>query len=260
MTKVKETSEPDPDTFKRVGFDDFLDDIFGISLKGLKSIRTLIIDPADYFEAARHSDWQGRHTPALRIWLSLMTLMVALQFIWAADASNFMDSITQLPRAFVDIQIDKEGANIEALNNYDMLGAAKRIIARNTLIYPFIFVGIFLFLSAIFRPWRNGENFVVRQRYMFGVIIPASVLGLTTTILSYLTPPAFYLAYTNIQLVVIGLIYAITAYRGPMREFDKDRVGMSIVMALIMLIGLFIAQMISMLIASFPIIMEIVRL
>ncbi|GLQ23230.1 hypothetical protein GCM10007853_11040 [Algimonas ampicilliniresistens] len=260
MTKMKETSEPKPDTVKRVGFDDFLDDIFGISIKGLKSIWTLIVDPTDYFEAARHGDWQGRFTPALRIWLSIMTIMIALQFIWAADASSYMDSITQIPRAFVDIQIKQDGANIEALNNYNMLDAAKRINTRNMLIYPVIFIAVFLLLSAIFRPWRNGENFVVSQRYIFGVIVPASVLGLTTTVLSYLAPPSFYTAYTNIQLVVIGVVYAITAYRGPMRDFEKDRVGMSIVMALIMLVGIFIAQIISMLIASFPIIMEIVQL
>lgn len=189
-----------------------------------------------------------------------MTILIGLQFIWAGDASNYMDTVTQLPRAFVDIQLKKDGANIQALQDYDMLAAAKRINARNLLIYPFIFVAFFLLLSAIFRPWRSGENFVVSQRYMFGVIVPASVIGLTSTVLSYLAPASVYTVVSNSQLAIIFILYVVTAYRGPMRDFGKDRLGMSIVMALVIFAALFAAQIVSMFIASLPIIFEIGRL
>lgn len=260
MAKQSEHIEPPTNDFGRVGYDDFFEDIFGLSLRSFKSIRTLIFNPADYFTAARHADWQDRFTPSLRIWLGLMTVLIGLQFIWAADASNYMETVTQLPRAFVETQLTKEGTNIQALQNYDMLAAAKRINARNMLIYPFIFIIVFLLLSAIFRPWRNGENFVVSQRYMFGVIVPGSVFGLTVTVLSYLIPASIYTLVSNAQLAIVFILYVLTAYRGPMQDFGKDRLGMSVVMALVMFIALLTAQIISMVIAMLPIIFEIGRL
>lgn len=256
------TSAPkqSPDGFETVGYDDFFEDIFGLSVRGLKSIKCLFVDPAAYFTAARHADWQDRFTPSMRLWLGLMTILIGLQFIWASDASNYMDSVTQLPRAFVESQLTMDGANIQALQDYDMLAAAKRINARNLLIYPFIFIACLLLLSAIFRPWRNGENFVVSQRYMFGVIVPASVVGLVSTILSYLIPASVYTIVSNTQIAIIFVLYVITAYRGPMRDFGKDRLGMSVVMAMVIFAALFTAQIISMVIAAMPIIFEIGRL
>lgn len=38
---------------KRVGSDEFFYDIFGVNLKGLKSIWVLLKSPAEYFDAAR---------------------------------------------------------------------------------------------------------------------------------------------------------------------------------------------------------------
>jgi hypothetical protein len=256
-TSVTKKTQSD---FETVGYDDFFEDIFGLSLRGLKSIKTLFTDPADYFTAARHADWQDRFTPSMRLWLGLMTILIGLQFIWAGDTSNYMDTVTQMPRAFVTTELAKEGANIQALQDYDMLAAAKRINARNLLIYPFIFVAFFLLLSAIFRPWRNGENFIVSQRYMFGVIVPASVVGLISTIFSYFIPPSIYSTVASAQIAVVVALYVVTAYRGPMRDFGKDRLGMSLVMAMVIFAALFIAQIVSIVIASLPIIFEIGRL
>lgn len=250
----------DKNGFERVGYDDFFEDLFGLSLRGLYSIRTLIVTPAAYFKAARRADWEDRFTPSLRLWLGLMAILIGLQFIWAADTSNYIDTVTQLPRAIVDSGIKRDGANVEALQNFDMLSAAKRINTRNLLIYPFVFILVFLLAAAIFRPWRNGENFVVSQRYVFGVIIPGSVFGLMMVCVTYFLPSHLYAPVGNIQLGLTTLIYAMTAYWGPMRDFGKDRIGMSIVMAVLLLLCVFLAQIISMLIASFPIIMEIAKL
>lgn len=260
MSKKKPVDGQTKDGFETVGYDDFFEDLFGLSLRGLHSIRTLIVNPAEYFDAARVPDWEERFTPSLRIWLGLMAILVGLQFIWAADTSNYMTVVTQLPTALVDMQMDRDGADVDALQNYDMLAAAKRINARNLLIYPFIFIIMFLLLSKIFNPWKQGENFIVRQRYVFGVIVVGSVFGLLATIGSYFIPTKFYQTAGNIQLAITLIIYAVTAYRGPMRHLGNERIGMSIVMTIMMFMTLMIAQIISMLIATWPVLMEIMAL
>jgi len=73
---------------QRVGSDEFFYDIFGVNIKGLKSIWTLLRRPAEYFDAARLPDWGGEHWPSIRIWLGLMGILVALQFLWASESSE----------------------------------------------------------------------------------------------------------------------------------------------------------------------------
>ena len=55
------------------GLNDMAEDLFGLSLRGLATIRDSFLRPADLFSAARTPDWQGRYTPSVRLVISLIT-------------------------------------------------------------------------------------------------------------------------------------------------------------------------------------------
>ncbi len=246
--------------FGHVGFDDFLNDLFGISIKGLKSLLETVVNPADFFEAARRPDWGGRYIPALRLWLTLMTIMIGLQFFWASENGAFINSLATLPDAVLQQGVADGRIDPAARDAYNMSAAAQRIASRHFVIYPFIMIACFLCMAAIFRPWKQGENFVVSQRYVFGTILPGTIFGVAFTLLIPFMSVEVLQSVSFAQIAVIGMIYVVTAYRGPMRSFGKDRLGMSVVMAVLMVVTVLIAQTISLLVAAMPIFVEIVSL
>jgi len=158
---------------------------------------------------------------------------------------------------------ERNGETID-LSAFDRIEAGKRMFKNYIFIYPFFFVTFMCLLGFIFRGWEQKLPFIARVRYIFAIIVPGSIIGILTT---FLLLPFKGQAYQIASFAVMGLIflsYAVTAYRGAYVDGDKvTRMGMSFVIALLIMITLFIAQVVSMLLALIPVgadILETIRI
>ena len=69
-----------------------------------------------------------------------------------------------------------------------------------------------------------------------------------------------YVAISFVSMPIMVSLYAITAYRGPFHQFETgERIGLSFVTAMLIMLSLLIAQFISMLIAVAPSWMDVVE-
>lgn len=247
---------------KRIGSDEFFYDIFGINIKGLKSIWTLLARPAEYFDAARLPDWGGEHWPSIRIWLGLMGILVALQFLWASESSE-MTAMFQTITMSVAEGIQSGAAsngNTIYLDGLERQALGKRAFKLWIFIYPFFFIVAMCALAFVFRAWKPVVEFVVRLRYIFGIIVPGSVFGLVTTLALINVTGKTYQIISFALIPAMILIYGITAYRGPLHTHDQgERIGLSCVISVLIMVFLLAAQFASMVLAIIPTGMEILE-
>jgi len=240
---------------KRVGSDEFFYDIFGVNIKGLKSIWTLIKNPADYFEAAQLPDWGGDHWPSIRIWLGIMGILVALQFLWASENSemtSMFQMLATIPGDTIATSFAEDGVTLD-LSGLDKQELGKTAFKRWTFIYPFFLIGAMCALAFIFRAWNPAVGFVIRLRFVFAIIVPASVFGLLLTLAMVNLSGEAYRNVSFASLPGMLILYAITAYRGPFHKFEiGERIGMSIIIALLIMFFLMVAQIISMILGVAP--------
>jgi len=248
-----------------LGRDEFLYDLIGINIIGLKSLGVLITRPQDYFKAALSPNWEGKYWPSMRMWFGLMTIMIGLQFIWASESSEMTAMFRMMAGSIADGAIagaERNGETID-FSSFDRVEAGKRMFKNYIFIYPFFFVAFMCLLGFIFRGWEQKLPFIARVRFIFAIIVPGSIIGILTMFLSL---PFKGQAYQMASFAAMGLIflsYAVTAYRGAYAHCDKGtRIGMSFVIALLIMITLFIAQMVAMLLALIPVgadILETIR-
>lgn len=247
---------------KRMGSDEFFYDIFGINIKGLKSIWTLIRRPAEYFEAARLPDWGGNHWPSIRIWLGLTGILIALQFLWASESSETTALFQAMAMSIAEgLQAGaaEDGQTIN-LDGLDRQALGKRAFKLWIFIYPFFFIAAMCALALIYRAWKPAVGFVVRLRYIFGIIVPGSVFGLVSALALVNVTGRLFQIISFAQLGVLLIIYGITAYRGPLYDLEKgERFGLACVSAILILTFITIAQFISMMISIVPAGMDIVE-
>ena len=248
-----------------LGRDEFLYDLIGINILGLKSLSVLMKKPADYFKAALSPDWEGKYWPSMRLWFGLMTIMIGLQFIWASESSEMTAMFRMLAGTIADgalLGAEKDGKTID-FSAFNRVEAGKKMFKNYIFIYPFFFVSFMCLLGFIFRGWERKLPFIARVRYIFAIIVPGSVLGILTTFLMLpFKGPAFQISSFG-AMGLVFFAYWATAYRGAYPNSSTGtRMGMSFVISLLIMMMVFLAQFISMMLALIPIgsdIVEIIR-
>jgi len=231
------------DEISKIGFEEFLEDVFGLNIRSAKSLWVTFKKPENYFKAAKSADWQQTYTPSLRLWLGLMALMVALQFIWAKPDGSFMQLMKEGMIGGLTAGIESGGkpAKLEGID-FDILFL--EMMKTNTLIYPFIFITAMSLLAFVYRAWGESLSYVVRQRFIFAVILPGTVIGLISTILITFTSGDTYKFISFAQFLFIIGLYFITAYRGPYAHMEGgEKIGRSIFLSFSILSVLLVAQL-----------------
>ena len=61
-------------------FDSLIEDVFGLNVRGLKTLTQLFAGPKKVFDSARVADWRSRYTPTLRLTFSIITVYMLLSF------------------------------------------------------------------------------------------------------------------------------------------------------------------------------------
>lgn len=196
-------------SMRNVSFDELLDDTVGLSFKSLKSIWLLFKDPAKYFTAARAPFWYNKFSPSFRIYAGLMALSTGMRFLWRDEDSPMVVMYSQL---FEQVkEKPPEGVDPSII---DPVAMAITTLKWYILIMPIAMVIGYTLLGLIF--WGYGEklNPVVRIRYIFATMIPASVVGFIAILPIYYAPGTMAGPVSLLMmLIMFGMVW-VTAYRG----------------------------------------------
>lgn len=245
-TPESESNTPNSSPSLKIGLEEFLEDVFGLNIRSAKTIWELFKTPSLYFKAAQTPHWQQKYTPSLRLWMGLMAIMVALQFFWANPDGAFMQLMKDQLIDGLKHGIESNGREATILEDIDFDAILLSTMKINTLIYPFIFITLMSLLALIYCAWGQKLPYVVRQRYIFSVIIPGTVVGIISTILMTFLSGENYQSISFLVLFIIIGSYFITAYRGPYAYMEiGEKFGRSLFLSLCIILTLMLAQFIS---------------
>ncbi|WP_203291921.1 hypothetical protein [Maricaulis parjimensis] len=188
---------------EKIGVDDLAEDVFGLNIRGLRSIGVIWIRPAVYFSAAQDAGWDGRFTPSIRLWLSLIALTSLFQFIW-------IGSDTPLVAAYAEGfrnagLVPPEGMTLQQLGER----AALWIYA----LAPMVQLALFLLVLGFFPFWGERATYSLALRRVFGVMIPSATLLVLFLPALALVPSSQVAMIGYVIGAVTFLLDALTGYR-----------------------------------------------
>ncbi|MAP95929.1 MAG: hypothetical protein CMK07_13350 [Ponticaulis sp.] len=157
---------------RRVGLSDLLEDLFGLSLRGLATMWAMLANPKPAFAAARLPDWRDRNfTPSIRLVLSLLALLTAIRFLWTGENSLMYGSTLDALKA-------AGAANSDELAREQ----TEQILDNFVWIYPIAFLTFLGIITAITPVWGKGTSIATRIRLGFLAIIPSVFLSVLMTV------------------------------------------------------------------------------
>lgn len=202
-------------SMRDVSFDELLDDTLGLSFKSVRSILVLFKNPLMYFTAAKAPFWHNRFSPSFRIYAGLMAISTGMRFLYR-DESSPMVQVYKQQFEMIKADIANRPDPSDKLNaeKMDSTVMAVTTLKWYILIAPVAMVFTFCLLGLVYRGFGEKLNPVVRIRYVFATMIPASIVSLLLIIPMYFSPPQFtgYFSFLGLGLM-FGMLW-ITAYRG----------------------------------------------
>jgi len=221
----------DDDMSRASSWDALLDDLFGLNVRALKSMRAIIVSPRAVFEAARDADWLGKFTPSIRLAFTLIAAMVFLRFLWGGENSALHE-------------MTKSGlTNSDVLGHGDMDRFTQDYLGLWLVLFPFSYFCVHALLALLVRVWGKGTSAPVRLRLYFAALLPGLLLGVLSTIAMPMLDVALFEQTLMPALALTGLIYALTVFRGlPAAMSTQGRTWRSILFGSVAICGdLFIA-------------------
>ena len=184
--------------------DSFIEDAFGLNIRGLKTLWHLIIAPKRVFESARVTDWRERYTPTLRLTFSVITVFMLLSFFWAAENGTFYQAILAQLEQAAQTRPDMPPPD-QILDAY---------FAAYSFSYPFIYMLVHALFGALIFLWGRDTPWVTRIRLYFGLL----AVGMTFSLFSMMAVPLIdrdlFAAYTIVSVGITYLVYGLTYVRG----------------------------------------------
>ena len=169
--------------------DSLIEDVFGLNLRGLKTLGHLFAAPKVVFESARVADWHNRYTPTIRLTFSIITVFMLLSFFWAAEDGVFYQSIlAQLEDA--------------AASNPDMPPPEQVLesyFAAYSVAYPFVYMFIHTLIASVVWLWGKGTGWVARVRLYFGLL----AVGMIIALLSMIFMPLIEREILSIYMLIV---------------------------------------------------------
>lgn len=233
MTDLKPTeTQPVQPQASRIGFDNLLEDLFGLNIRALKSIWTSFSKPKTYIQAAHDPNWRDRFTPSFRVWFGLLALYSVLRFIYGAEDSPMVEMYAKMFE-------DGLATQPENSMRFDTTKTAQEMLKWTFVFFPFALIPFYAVLAWIFRSFPNPTTFVLRLRYIFITVLPTTTLVLLSTFL-YLVPVFIehLLIFSALSFVVIFFVDWLTGYRGAFAGgAKKGRAGLSMVFATLLMVS-----------------------
>jgi len=196
----------------RVGFDNLLEDIFGLNIRALKTIGVLFKSPAKYFKAAKTPDWTDRYTPSFRVWFGLMALLVALKFLYTSDTNIMIDAYSGMME---QVKAGINSSNTEKPVEFDTRLAARELLKWIMVFFPFAYIPVMALAAIMYRAWTEKLSYVTRLRFLFGTVIPSAFITILITLSTIFIDAKIFATIAAISFLVMIVLDFITAYRGP---------------------------------------------
>ncbi len=184
--------------------DAVVEDLFGLNLRGLRSIGVLWRRPKLYIDAAQHIDWRESFTPSIRLWLFFFALLSFFKFWWVGSSDGMIEAYSN---GFAKAELTLPE------------GMTYREVGREAVLLVFGLLPLFqitttILLALTFPFWGEPTSAALRQRYLFAVIVPSSSLMPVFMTVMMFVPPQYLTLY---GLGLAALTYIIdfqTGYRG----------------------------------------------
>ena len=190
--------------------DALMADVFGLNIRGLKTLADLFARPKSVFDSARTFDWQSKYTPTVRLAFSILTVFSLLSFFWAAE-----DGV--LYQTLLDLFSEGFAKQPDAPPVEDFIST---MFAGYNIIYPFTYLLVHSLVGCCIFVWGKRTPLVARIRLYFGV---ASV-GVAIAVLSIAAMPFvssnIMWVWTTVTMGVTFLAYIITYGRGMSDRFS----------------------------------------
>jgi hypothetical protein len=185
-------------------FDSLIEDVFGLNVRGLKTLTQLFAGPKKVFDSARVADWRSRYTPTLRLTFSIITVYMLLSFFWAAeDGAMYQTILAQLQEA--------------AARNPDMPApelVLEAYFAAFSVSYPFIYMIIHTLIGSLIWMWGSGTTWVTRIRLYFALLAVGMFFALLMVLgIPFISTEVYWL-YSLVGMIVTLIAYAATYMRG----------------------------------------------
>lgn len=221
------------------------EEVFGFNLRSVRSLIDLLAAPRKVFTSIIARDRQ--YTPMVRLWLALLGLQIAISVIWggygaiAAQALQGGD-----PETLAQLEAATGRTSAEFFNLYGSIMS----ILHGPL------VGGFTALSVlVLARFGDKRSFAVNLNLIFAILTAGSIFGLA------LMPLVLSGAQTPLMSFLVAgiltLIYAVTFIRGAVPSLAASWTGrivkgavLSLTILLLVLIGGFIANIVSIILAS----------
>lgn len=188
----------------KVGGDDLIEDVFGLNLRGLKTLWVMFASPRRGYEAARSPDWMDRSfTPSIRLLFSLLAVMTATRFLWAGADSS------------IHAMVDEQVAPLEELGSPEERAAfTEHIIDYFLLLFPVSFMLTQAIAGSLLRIWGKGTNTIVRIRLYMLAMLPNATFTLFALPLMTLMTVQQQTEFSLALLAVTFLMDFTTVMRG----------------------------------------------
>lgn len=184
--------------------DTVAEDIFGLNLRGLRSIGVLWRSPKLYFDAARHVDWRESFTPSIRLWLFFFALLSFFKFWWVGSSDGMIEAYASgFARAELPLPVGM---------TYSEVGREAVLLVFGLL--PLFQITATILLALTFPFWGEPTTAALRQRYLFAVIVPSSSLMPVFMTVMMFVPPQFLTLYGLGLAALTWIIDFQTGYRG----------------------------------------------
>lgn len=196
-------SEPE-NHLTKLSADTIIEDLFGLNIRGLRSIATLWTHPKRYFATARIPDWDNKYTPSIRLWLAFFAIFSALKFWWLGGNQGMIDAFSG--------GFSNAGLPLPEGLSYDDVG--REAVLWIFGLTPITQIVSMVFLALLYRAWGEKTTIALRQRYLFAVLVPStSLMPLFLTIMVFV--PSHMLTLYGVFLALITFTIDFQAgYRG----------------------------------------------
>lgn len=186
------------------GLDSLFEDVFGLNVRGLKTLGQLFAGPKEVFESARVADWRSRYTPTLRLTFSIITVFMLLSFFWAAEDGVIYQTILA--------QLTEAAARNPNMSPPEQI--LESYFAVYSFVYPLVYMVIHILVASLVWLWGPATGWVTRIRLYFGLLAVGMTFALASMIAMPFLDRKLFETYSLISMSVGFLAYGITYLRG----------------------------------------------
>lgn len=218
------------------------EEVFGFNLRSVRSLIDLLAAPRKVFASIIARD--RTYTPMVRLWLALLGVQIAISVIWGGYGAIAAQA---LQNAAPEVIAQLEAATGRTRDEFFSLYGSIMSVLHGPL------VGGFTALSVIVLS-RFGDKrpFAVNLNLVFAILTASSIIGLAIMPFAVANQELSFVA----TLLITGM-YASTFIRGATPSLAGGWTGriikglaLSIIMLVLVLIGGFLANMISLIATS----------